>query len=408
MPVVLPPRPETPPPSPPHAVVWLLICAVIMATAVLYTLFAWPVSTPTGTAWFWTRLVGFPALACVILYGLRLLYFEREAERAQAEKDQWMEDCEEATRFAQEPLALLASSYLCSLGDRDVVDFILAGGKKLESQTPVGGVETIRHTALSLIDDALLADRYASCYRELLAAIDDSLRVLPGSVPFEVYLHGGVNLEASELRGVWQACWAEAGYRAVEAIVLEREGVMALDAWLDTYGGAALEKFALFVAVQLHEVPPADSAEAAVALLLGWTPLAERNGSPIRALVHRPVESLSGNLDAALSMALLSGRADPKTVADVWQTGLAPADKFAMLDISSEIGLGASKTDELSGFHDMDLVIGHAGVADAWLAIALAAECARQTGKAQAVATRQHHLRFAVIQPAEDHDLEPA
>ena len=321
-----------------------------------------------------------------------------------------VEDCTKATVFAQEPLALLASGYLCSLGSLDAANAIVTGNRPLESQVPPAGKEAIRYTTLSLIDDRLLADRYASCFRELLAMIDDSLRGIPESIPFAVYLDCCGNIGATELCDIWQTCWVQTRHRNVEVSILARDkGVMALDAWLDNFGGAPLEKIALFVAVQLHETPPINSAEAAVALLLGWAPLVQRNGLPIQALLHRPVEQSDKTLRDAVETALLWGRTETSDVTDVWQTGLAPADKPALLDSASEIKLGASQTNELEGFHDIDLAIGHAGIADAWLAVALAAEHAVNTGDPQVVVSRHHAMRLAVVQalpvPAEERTL---
>lgn len=371
-----------------------------MAGGAAKTLFTWPKNVPTGTPTFWLQVAVYPALACVILYGLRLLYFERQTDRLDTERQDWKEKCTEATVFAQEPLALLASGYLCALGSLNAANAIVTGSRPLESQVPPAGKEAIRHTTLSLIDDPLLADRYASCFRELLAMTDDSLRAIPESIPFAVYLNHPGDIDAAELRDIWQTCWAQTGHRAVEASVLARDkGVMALDAWLDAYGGPVLEKIALFVTVQLHETPTENSTEAAVALLFCWAPLAQRNGLPVQALLHRPVEQSDNTLRDVVETALLWGRTQAGDVADVWQTGLAPADKPALLDIASGIQLGASQTNVLEGFHDIDLAIGHAGIADAWLTVALAAEHVVNTGKPQAVVSRQHAIRLAVVQP---------
>ncbi|WP_254617416.1 hypothetical protein [Burkholderia metallica] len=400
MPVILPPRPQRPPPTPPRVALWLVVCACVIAGAAAYTLATWPKGVPAGTVWFWIRVLGFPVLACAIAYGFRLLYFERERERQDAEHEQWLDDCAEATRFAQEPVALLASGYLCSLGSVDVAGAMVDGVRPLESGVPAAGGEALRHTALRLIDDAALADRYASCFRELLAMIDDALDALPPALPFEIRLDCPTNIKADVLRDIWQRCWAQTGHRAADVFVLAHdESVMAVDAWLDAYGGPALEKYTLFVAAQLYDKPHAGSAEAAVALLFGWTQTAQRNGAPIRALMHRPVERSSDAVLDVLRIGVQWGHAKPEQVKDVWQTGLASADKPALLVAASELELGASNTDDLSGFHDMDLAIGHAGGAAAWLAIALAAEHAVQSGTAQAIATRGRELRVAVVQP---------
>jgi|SRR4051794_35219445 len=70
-----------------------------------------------------------------------------------------VEECTKATVFAQEPLALLASGYLCALGSLDAANAIVTGNRPLESQVPPAGKEAIRYTTLSLIDDRFLADR---------------------------------------------------------------------------------------------------------------------------------------------------------------------------------------------------------------------------------------------------------
>ncbi|KVC68577.1 hypothetical protein WI73_16925 [Burkholderia ubonensis] len=169
MPVILPPQPQRTPPAPPRAVVWLVMCVFAIAAAAAYTLLTWPKSVPTGTVWFWIRVLGFPTLACTISYGLRLLYFERERERQDAEREQWEDDCAEATRFAQEPIALLASGYLCSLGILDVAGAMSNGVRQLESGVPAAGGEryVIRRCAslTILILPTAMHPASASCWQ---------------------------------------------------------------------------------------------------------------------------------------------------------------------------------------------------------------------------------------------------
>lgn len=106
--------------------------------------------------------------------------------------------------------------------------------------------------------------------------------------------------------------------------------MMDLDAWLDVSGGSSLERFALVVAVQLRDAPIESSAEAAVAILLGWAPLAERSGVASRASLHRPVE-ITADFNQAISKALLWGDVEAAELADVWQAGISGADRSALL-----------------------------------------------------------------------------
>ena len=130
-----------------------------MAGGAAEELFRWPKNVPTGSLTFWIQVAAYPALASVAVYGFRLLYFERQTERLDVEREDWKEECTKATVFAQEPLALLASGYLCALGSLDAANAIVTGNRHLESQVPPAGKEAIRYTTLSLIDDRFLADR---------------------------------------------------------------------------------------------------------------------------------------------------------------------------------------------------------------------------------------------------------
>lgn len=174
---------------------------------------------------------------------------------------------------------------------------------------------------------------------------------------------------------------------------------MALDAWLDIKGGPALEKFTLFVSVQLHDRPSENSAEAAVALLLGWAPLAERRGLKPLAMLHRPVEADETALNVAIQKVLLWGKATAVQINDLWQVGLERKDKPALINSASDLSLGVLQADNFAGIHDIDLALGYPGVAAGWLATALAIEHALQTDGPQLISWRERSLRLAIAQP---------
>lgn len=408
MPVILPPPPQASAPKPPNLFVWLAVFVVVVAVGAGYALWTWPKNAPTQTAWFWVRVLAFPTLAGVGVCGLRLMYFEQETERLKAEQVQWQEDRAEAVRFAQEPLAVIDFAYLCALGGHGASARMIGGDKLLQSQKPAGEDVAIRHTALSILDGSTYADRCEAGFVDLLDRLDNTIHTLAPSIPLEVYLQLPEDIDQSEVLGRWQACWSAFGYRPVQAIVLSpQQDVMAMDTWLDFHGGPALERFALFVAIQLHVTPPPNSAEAAVALLLGWEPLAQRKKVPIRALWHRPIEGREQALRDAMSTALLWGDAQAEQVADIWQSGLSPSEKSAVLKASSDLGLASSKADGLSGVHDIDQVLGNPGSATEWLAAVLAVERAEQAGMTQLVVSRQHNLHLGVVQPlASPQDVE--
>jgi hypothetical protein len=175
---------------------------------------------------------------------------------------------------------------------------------------------------------------------------------------------------------------------------------MQIDVWLDCRRGPELEQFALFVSVQLNEIPPPGSAEVAVAVLLGWAPLVARAGLTARAMLHRPVDAATAPVNDAMTTAVRWGDSSASDLADLWLAGLDRHDRSALLKAASETGVGLYKKPEISGVHDIDAALGDGGVAAGLLAIALAIDNVRQTGNAQLMAWRESSLRLAVVRQA--------
>jgi hypothetical protein len=398
------------PPAPPKAIVWLGAFVVVMLANVVTTLLTWPKEEPTTSVWFWVRLLVFPTIGCCAAFGLRLFYYDEEMTRLAAEKETCESDRAEATDFAQEPLAVLGVAYLTAMdaGSEGVASAIAQKKRVLKSSIPRSGEDAVRHTALALNEIEEGSGRYQSLFIQLLGDIKDSLDGLPADVPFSIHLQIATDIEREQVLKTWQTCWQECGYRDAPTSLLDPEqGTMALDEWLDVKGGPALENFTLYVAAQLHSEPPENSAEAGVALLLGWAPLAERRGLTPIALLHRPVQSESTNFITSLPKALLWGRTSGTQVNDVWQAGLTGQDKTAFLKNSADVGLQASKTEDFAGIHDIDRALGNPGAASAWLAVALAIERAWRTEQPQLVLARESKLRLAVAQPlAYEQDME--
>lgn len=403
MPVELPdPSPDDERPTPPSRIVWLTLLILFLAVGIAWTLLTWPNGKPTDTLWFWMRLLGYPTLAWGALFGLRLHFYEEECNHLAAREEVRQADREEAIAFGAEPLAVLGSTYLCAMASNGVAERISHEESVLQARVPGPRVPAIRHTRLELVDDGGGTDRYRLAFQGLLKAMEGPMRTLPSRVPFEVRLQLPNGIDPLVILATWNACWDECGLRAAEAaLVPATEGLMMLDAWLDEFGGPALERFTLFVAAQLYDTPPADSGEAAAALLLGWAPLAERRDLMPLALLHRPVESEADAFADAMARVALYGRAPPEELDHLWQTGLSKAEKTTLLKSATDVRLGAAQADGLPGVHDIDLALGNPGVAGSWLAAALAIEHAQQTNKPQLIACNESTLRLAVVRPVD-------
>lgn len=388
------------PPVRPATAVWLGLLAAFLAGGALWTLLAWPKEAPTGTPWFWMCLVGFPLLGWCVLFGLRLHFYEDEINRLTATEDMRQREFEAAVAFGAEPLAVLHAAYLCAMPTGSASGRILERDSVLLARSPSPRLPPVRHSRLPLAEEMDFADRYSEAIEALLRQLDTPLRALPSAVPIDVTLLLPNDVDPAQTLHAWQTCWAALGLHHVEAsVLLADDGLMALDAWLDETGGPGLERIRLFVAVQLYESPPQNSAEAAVALLLGWAPLAERHDLPAIAMLHRPVADATLGLADAIQTAALFGETTPDGLKHLWQSGLDKDEKAAMLTVGSDIALGAAQTGDLAGVHDIDAALGNPGAATPWLAAALAVENARQRGEPQLIACKGSTLSLAVVRP---------
>ncbi|KAK42403.1 hypothetical protein BG58_03735 [Caballeronia jiangsuensis] len=371
-----------------------------MVVGVVITLVTWPKDESTGTLEFWLSLLGRPALVWGVALGLRLIYFDQESERLDAVNEVLREERDRALQYASEPLAAMACAYLTAAGDTGLTANILQGASVLEARTSLDGREGIRHSALDLASDDENQCRYRLCFARLIASMERTVRGLPLDVPFGVRLQLPADGDRETLRQTWQTCWDEKSMRRCEAkLVPNEQGLMALDEWLDYHGGPGLEKVLLFVAVQLHDVPPPNSAEVASAVLVGWPQLLSRREIAYLGALHRPVQGQRDDLRSCVPTALQWGRSTAAEIGDLWQAGLQKDDKGAVNQAMSDLKVGVSSGNDLSGVHDVDLALGQPGCASGWLALALSLEHAVKTDKPQLVAWREGALHFAVVQP---------
>ncbi|WP_158664368.1 hypothetical protein [Cupriavidus metallidurans] len=403
MPIELPEPPSGEgAPKPPNLWVWLVLLVVCLAAGIVWTLLTWPKGQSTGTSRFWMQLLGYPTLACAVAFGLRLHFYEEACNYLMAQEEVLQADREEAIAFGSEPLVVIGIAYLCGMGSSGVSGRVAQKESALEARAPKRDMAPIRHTRLALPEEYQGTDRYRQVFRALLAKLDHALCALPSGVPFDVQLQLPGDADSEPLLTIWSTCWDDCGLRPTKARLLpDGAGLMALDTWLDECGGPALEKFTLFVALQLNDEPPANSAEVAVALLLGWPPMAQRRDVLPIAMLHRPVACETDGFAESLRTVALLGRTPPNELHQLWQSSLSKVDKAALLKSASEVSLEAAEADDLSGIHDIDAALGNPGVAASWFATALAVEYAQQNNASQLIACQEDTLRLAVVRPTD-------
>ena len=403
MPVELPRlREDQTPPSAPNIFVWCAVLVLLAAVGVVVSVLTWPHGKSTAEPWFWVRTVVLPVVFACVVFGLRWLYYGQQASLHEAEEETYAQDRAETIRFAREPLAVVGLSYLTAMGGSGVGARIANGDRALRSQhSPTTGL-TLRRTQLDSLDGTEGFARFQLGLAELMHGARTMIQRVPSDIQLDVYLQVPEGLGGEQIRDAWQACTKTIGVTLAEPfLVTKEEGLMAVDEWLDIHGGPALEKFALFVAVQTSDDATPSGSEAAVAMLAAWAPLAERIGYGAIAKLHRPVEVLSDLGVAEVSQCLLWGSAEAMDVCDLWQAGLREDDEDCLSKVASDLNLAVAKAEEPAGVHHVDAALGSTGDAAGWLAIALAVEYASETGTPQLVCTRQGSIRMAVVRPAE-------
>ncbi|WP_322060972.1 hypothetical protein [Paraburkholderia sp. J63] len=335
------------------------------------------------------------------VFGLRWLYYGQQVSIHEAEKETALADRTEAIRFGREPLTVLGLTYLTAMGSWAIGARIASGERALRSQqSAITGIAQ-RRTQLDLLDGTESLERFQLCLTELMLNARSMIQSVPSNMPLDVYLEMPEALSDDQIQDAWRNCAKSTGITLAEPLRLTKdEGLMAIDEWLDIHGGPSLEKFGLFISVEVSDDASPNTSEAAVAMLMAWAPLVQRIGLDAIAQLHRPVE-VSGELTVdEVSESLLWGIAEPKEICDLWQTGLIGNDEDILSKAVSDLELGLVEANEPAGVHDIDAALGNAGVAAAWLAVALAAEQAHEAGSPQLVCSRQGSIRLAMVRAA--------
>ncbi|MBB3259389.1 hypothetical protein F4827_004264 [Paraburkholderia bannensis] len=376
----------------------MLLAALGMALSIA----TWPHGKSTSDPWFWVRSVVLPAMFAGFVFGLRWLFYGQQVSLHEADEETDARDRAEAIRFGREHLAIIGLDYLTAMGNGNVSARIVGGERALRSQqSPTTGT-TLRRTQLDILDGTDGIARFNLCLTEVMRGIRSVIQAAPSNIPLDVYIQIPGSISDDEVLSAWQACTKAVGVTLAEPLRLTKEdGLMTIDEWLDIRGGPLLEKLALFVAVQASGEAAPGNSEAAAAMVMAWSSLAERMHLDVVAKLHRPVDVLEELAVDDMSKTLLWGNTEAKEVLDMWQAGLSEADDDVLSKATSDLGLALVEADEPAGVHDIDAALGNTGEAAGWLAIALAAERASEAGTPQLVCTRQGTIRMAVVRPAE-------
>jgi hypothetical protein len=376
------PSEETLDEEPPSPIVWGLLLVIAIAAGVALTLYLWPKNRSTQDWQFYSWMFAVPTLAWALSFAARLHSYEICVWRVQGHNAERVETIRHNTNYARRPLALLGYAYDTPMGCEKLAERVVGGESELITRAVRNTKEVRAHSELPRNGYPSIEDLIDVAIDGLLAKIAPLLQGIPSDAPVEVWLDIRDEAADAEHGVVWESIRRTLGVKARRIVSLgDDERVMALDAWLDNDTPAAV-KYVLIVAIQLRTEVPADSGEAAVALLFGWPSRVDSDRRTAIALVHRPTVSPSGHDRTALDTALDWGGARADAIERTWVSGLTELRRNSGLVLASQ-----ATADEVPVTADLDAALGHTGAACGWLAIAAAAERCRATDAIQFIST---------------------
>ncbi|SAK64326.1 hypothetical protein AWB75_02927 [Caballeronia catudaia] len=382
----------------PRLLPWLGIWLACGALGVPLMLLAWPASEPASGVKFWFAVIGVPnlvflALLCIGRIGYEALWYHaHNRNTARAER------LGERLRIAQKPLQILGVGYCVPSVTTDLATLAMTTTPVFKSQAARSGVGFIVHNRFeeeSWSDDpqsttepdsnpdnhstepprriATVVLKLVKALEPLAPAIQALSQYGPAYAPLvRVLAHPD---EADQRQQQALDALRIAGLSALECeVVPESHNLMLADAWLDSRERRAV----LILAFTWHDAnPPANSSEAAIAVLLnaGFYQLPE--SVPLRATLHRPVEHQAdaATLRELIRNAALWGQAEPQAITHAWITRLTADHDRTLLDTLKHASFAGIVTRESHG--RLDRLLGNAGAAITWLSIAAAIESAK-------------------------------
>lgn len=330
---------------------------------------------------FWSQALGLSFLGwCVLGFARVLLHIGKQAA-ADGWDDAREKDMTRRLRKGRRSQQVLGVSLYTALQDPAAeataqLDALWSGTEALKTQPFRMGGAPLRHSRLLDDPDEDLEAVFLSVLTQALADLALILSQAPEDKPLALLLEVDCRLPEDQWRPAWQKAWRESGIRQ-STIPVEGSGLAAVDRWLDQ----RIDDQALLMvlAVQLAPDQPEGTAEVAVGLLFG-NRLTQSVLPPV-AYLHRPEQEreptdvgLLGSARQALDWVPLQAHSIEQT----WRAGVgAPRHvESVMLDVPMPV-----KPSQV--FCNLDALLGHAGKASPWLAIAAAAQTIERGGGPQ-------------------------
>ncbi|WP_240116295.1 hypothetical protein [Erwinia endophytica] len=320
---------------------------------------------------FWLLAFGIPFTCwfvigsmCVVIWMLK----DIKASGYDKRREKWILS---ETRKNRRAFQVLSTSLITGhiVKDRDeLLNSLVKNKVIIFSQEDRAGNEGVR---LSLLPDNndRLSDIILNVFKRLISNLP--LSYIPDNTHLVIVLDISSVISKEDINELWLKSWSEFGsLHSVE--LMESKGPGILDHWLNTK--IKDNSLLLVVALQVAPISAVNSAEAAVALLLG-NRLMQESITPM-ALLHRPDPSPAEELESGMRMAAYNVPIKDGIVKHLWLSGLNDQQHAEVVIHQKKHPTQAVENEAII---NLDMTMGHAGSAAPWLAIAAAAETAQQT-----------------------------
>ncbi|BET84493.1 Structural protein [Edwardsiella anguillarum] len=348
--------------------------------------------------------MGTPVVVWIVSFSIRLWGWSLQDSKANAfdrRREQWIL---RETRRARRALQILNTTFITAHQEsepgsvavemRNNHSIIISQSdwknEKSNRMSRIGaGPDETPERLVSRLLSALIADLPADQF--------------PENAALAVILDVSSSLSCPTVRAIWQKAWQESGIAcAVEYV--DSRGPGGVSHWLDHR--IQDEAMLLIIGLQVDPVISNNTAEAAVALLLG-NRLTQQAIDPL-ALLHRPDAAPPGELCGGMNMAAYNVPLKENIVKNLWLAGLTGAQRAEVIACQNA---HPAQSVEDEAVISLDMSMGYAGAAAPWLAIAAATEIARQTQSPQMIIcgdTTQNALWSTLITPmASRQEMDP-
>ncbi|WP_300000951.1 hypothetical protein [uncultured Cedecea sp.] len=381
------PRPERPKISR-----WFV---VLVAMSVISVIFMRIFGRYIDNNHFWLVAIATPIVVWIVTFGFRMLIWsllDSKANGFDRRREQWILS---ETRRARRALQVLNTTFITAHqedGHRSVADNMLNNHSIIISQSDWKGEKGRRLSRITAEPEDTPGLLISRLFSELIA--DLPVHPFLETASLVVILDVSSSLSFPAVRDIWQEAWQESGITcALEYTGSNGPGVVSH--WLDQR--IKDDAMLLIIGLQIDPVVSDNTAEAAVALLLG-NRLTQEALEPL-ALLHRPDAAPTGELREGMNMAAYNVPLKENIVKNLWLAGLTGEQRTEVIACQNA---HPAQSVQDGAVISLDTSMGHAGAAAPWLAIAAATEIARQTQSPQMIIcgdTTQNVLWSTLITP---------